>query len=250
MPERRFVALCDILGFKSLVRTTSLDRLLESDLGFLRRIMGHALGQGEFPADPPQLQALRAQGRTGFAWFSDTVLIYGKDNHEDSRRAVLETVGWLLFESVRTRTRMRAGVAYGDFHADPENELFVGPAIVDAYELEQAQEWMGGALTPSAAEQVPPRTTSGARYQWWVCEYSVPLKAHSSVNPSALAINWTQGIHNPGFQLHWSRERAEPSEAERARDISLVLKWQHTREFHRAVCEGCFPENRRRHAGL
>ncbi|MFN0242349.1 MAG: hypothetical protein ACKVWV_05595 [Planctomycetota bacterium] len=243
MTRQRMVALCDILGFKRLIESRPLDKLLAHDLALFRRLTGYSVKQGLFPTDVPRLDELRAQERVGVAWFSDTLLLYARDDDELSRRNVLETVGWLLFMTTKTKTPLRIGIDHGEFHASPEDEVFVGRALVGAYELERSQEWIGGALTANAAAQVPPRTTTGARSQWWVCEYSVPMKNGKTFD--TLAIDWTQTIHT-SFELRWSKERANPTEEERLREGSAWAKWENARSFHDSICVQCFPTNRER----
>lgn len=249
MSNKRLIAVCDILGFKKLVNNQNLDKLINEDLSLFRRLVAYSVNHGGVPELPPQLKTIREQDRVGFAWFSDTLLIYAKDDEDISCRNVLETVGWLLFSTMQTHTRLRCGISYGELYAEPENELFIGLAIVEAYELEKAQEWAGAALSESAARRIPERKTNGQRYQWWVCNYTVPLKPPKqglNVNCSNLAIDWTQGIHKKPFDLKWSPSHDEPTLAERQKDESTCCKWENTCRFHREVCITCFSENKAR----
>lgn len=243
--ENRTVAICDILGFRELVAKNELRVLVNERLGLFRRLLGYCVDKGQFPELPPKLAELRERERIGFAWFSDTVLIYARSDDELACRDVIESVGWLLFATMSTTMRLRAGISYGPLFADPENEIYVGQALVDAHELEQAQQWAGAALTISAANRIPPRTTTGERFQWWVCEYPVPLKPGSHVECSNLAVDWTQGIHRE-FDLRWSDTHDEPTADERSQLTSVVEKWRNTRRFHQETCINCYPENRNR----
>src|SRR5688500_9796150 len=114
----RLLAMCDILGFRQLVQTLPLDAL-RGDVHVLRRLLGVCLRHDHMPEQPPTLSELREQARVGFSMFSDTMLIYAYDDTDVSCMNVLETVGWLVGHTVQTRTRIRAGVAYGEFHAAP-----------------------------------------------------------------------------------------------------------------------------------
>lgn len=244
MTGNRTVAVCDILGFRSLLMTRPLQELLEGELAIFRKLVGFSVKHEEPTSLPPGLNDMRSQGRVGFAWFSDTLLIYSTDDTDISCRNVIETVAWLLFSTMSTPTRVRAGIAYGEFAADSANEAYFGRSVVEAYELEQAQEWAGAALTQGASERLPRRDTTGARFQWHVCEYPVPLK-DSHPNCSGLAVDWTQGIHT-SFDLQWSRQRSSPSDEERQRQPSICAKWDNTRRFHDSVCVQCHPRNRAR----
>jgi hypothetical protein len=160
MAEKRFVAVCDILGFKKLIENRDITQLVARDLALFRRLVGFALNHGEVPELPPALSAIRERARVGFAWFSDTLFVYAMDDEDLSCRDVLESVGWLLFLTMPTSTRLRGGISYDEFYAEPQNEIYIGSSIVEAYGLEQAQQWAGAALTESAASRIPPRTTT------------------------------------------------------------------------------------------
>ncbi len=240
--SNRLIAVCDILGFKELVRTRPLSVLVDKDLSLFQRLAGFCVKHGSVPDVPPKLVEMRDQGRVGFAWYSDTVIIYAQNDEDISCRNVLETVGWLVFTSMMTSTKIRAGIAYGEFYADPDNEMLVGPAVVDAYELEQAQQWAGAALTTDAASRIPKRVSTGARYQWWLCEYDVPLKPNAGANCSNLAIDWTQFGHR-GTKFKWSPQSDEPTAEDYTTRRSICEKWHNLIKFHESVCVECFPEN-------
>lgn len=243
MTEKRLVAVCDILGFKNLIKTRDLKELIAGDLAVFRKLVGFSINHGTVPNLPPPLNVLREQRKVGFAWFSDTLLIYAKDDEDMSCRDVLEVLGWLLFTTMSTQSRLRGGVSYDEFYADPENEIYVGSSILEAHELEQAQEWSGVALAKSAANRIPKRTSTGARFQWWVCDYQVPLKSGKGNTCSNLAIDWTQGIH-PNFDIKWANSHPEPTEAEKIDNKFGFDKWKNTLRFHQEVCLTCFPSNR------
>lgn len=134
------VGVCDLLGFSNLVLNGNLAQIVEDYIGYLRRVLHHSIHQNGFPDDPPSLSELLKQDRVGFAWFSDTILFYGKDDSNESNRDVIETVGWLISEAMLVpQVRIRAGVSFGQMHIDSENGIFVGPALIEAYRLEKMQ---------------------------------------------------------------------------------------------------------------
>jgi hypothetical protein len=218
-----------------------VQQLIDGDLSLFRCLVGFSVAQREMPQLLPELKALREQHRVGFAWFSDTVVIYATSDDDASCSNVLETVGWLLFTTMSVQTRLRVGIGYGQFFADTINEIYVGPALVEAYELERAQEWSGAALSQNAAARV--NASTGEPHEW-VCEYPVPIKQECMDNASCsnLAVDWTQGIHR-GLELKWSPTADEPSEEER--HGAVYTKWKNTRQFHEDVCATCRPKNRK-----
>ena len=177
--------------------------------------------------------------------FQIQLFFFAKKDYDISCRNVLETVGWLLFHTMWSETRIRVGIAYNEFFAETKNEIFLGKAIVEAYELEQAQEWSGAALTLEAADRIPKPTSTGERFQWWICSYEVPMKPTASIKRSNLAIDWTQGTHDK-CDFPWSKEETEPSEEKRLLAGNSYNKWENIRKFHRETCIDCFPANKGR----
>jgi len=243
--NNRMIAVCDILGFKDLVYKRGLSDLVKKDLSQFQRLVSFCVRQGEMPEIPPGIVDICEQNRVGFAWFSDTVLIYAQNDEDQSCRNVLETVGWLLFTTMSSSTRIRSGIAYGEFYANSVDGIYVGPGLVEAYLLEQAQEWSGAALTVGASSRIPERQTTGERFQWWVCEYPIPLKEKANVHCSNLVVDWTQAIHGI-FDLKWSKQSDEPTEEDIRTNRSVCQKWLNTVKFHKEVCTACFPGNRTR----
>ncbi len=233
------VAFCDILGFSALVEGKPLESVVENVLGWFSRSLHHSLHHGEFPGERPSLRQLQDHAHLGLFWFSDSILIFTKEDSDDCVRRLLETLGWLHFETITSgRTMIRSGIAYGEAHIDTEEAIFVGKPIIDAYQLEQSQAWSGGALAPSAVTRVPEDVRHGRFADWWVSPYSVPLK-RSPHQMDTLAINWTFGIHAPNWQLRWSPDSEEPSQQDIREQNDVVQKFHNTKAFHDALCDAC-----------
>lgn len=231
------IAMCDILGFSNLVENRPLDDVVEGTVNWYQRSLHHAVHNREFPEHVPTLDELQDQELLGVTWFSDTILLYTLADTDDAVRQILAAIGWLIFETMLSYSpSVRSGIAYGRAYMDSENDRYVGQPIIDAYRLEADQQWSGGALTQSAVERVPPQARDGEYADWWVTPYSVPMKQGAF---DTLAIEWTLGIHEPGYDVPWSTDIAEPTEQDWESRPSVCQKWQNTREFHRHVCRWC-----------
>lgn len=246
MTKNYMIAVCDILGFSNLIMNFPLDKIVSNSLVFFQKALYQAMHHKDFPQNPPTLQELKRQNRLGFAWFSDTVVFYTlKDNDEDCR-TLLDTVAWLMLLTVfKPDTRIRTGISYGEAHMDEENDIYVGPALVEAYKLEKQQEWAGGALTISAEKRIPPdvihnKGIINSIFEWYIIPYDVPLKsAQGHRSERMLAIDWTRkGIH-PYNEFPWSRKSKFPTPEDERLQPDLVRKWKNTKAFHDKVCESC-----------
>ena len=65
----------------------------------------------------------------GVAWFSDTILLYSKSDKDEAIRSLMSVLSALIFFMMMRQTRLRAGVAYGPAHIDPESALYLGQPI-------------------------------------------------------------------------------------------------------------------------
>lgn len=239
-----FVALCDILGFKDLVRNTNLSVLVEQHLAWFRKALNHSIIRGEFPEITPPTTELDSHVHIGVVWFSDTILLYSREDTDDAIREVLTAVAWLIFETmVQGKTRIRAGIAYGEAFIDPENSLFVGQPIIDAYDLEKKQQWSGAALTKSAVDRLPEAVRSGKYADWWVTPYEVPLKKEATL--ATLAVNWSQGLHPPSWRFKWSKNSDLPAPSDWDAQHDICEKFVNTKIFHEKYCHQCRSTDRK-----
>lgn len=236
MKSNYALAVCDILGFSILIQENSLDDVVQVHLRRLRKALHHSIHKGEFPVEAPSLQALQDQSELGLAWFSDTILIYTLEDTDDNLRALTSCLGWLLFETIYARTRLRCGVSYGEAFIDAENSIYVGKPLIEAHRLEQDQVWSGGALSLEAVERLPTYARTGEYVEWFLVPYQVPVKGNGTLE--TLAIDWTIGVHPPPG-LRWSETSAVPPEDEWEKSPDICEKWKNTKLFHDRVCRSC-----------
>lgn len=232
------LAVCDILGFGDLVTNHPVDYVVTKVMSWFAKALHHSLHHGDFPTAVPTFEKLVSHDKLGFAWFSDTVVLYTREDTQEHYKALCETLGWLLFETMQEPyTRIRCGVSYGEAHIDERNRLYVGPVIVDAYRLEQSQVWSGGAFTKQAEEKLPAPARKGEWYEWYLVPYDVPLKDRHIT--SSLAVDWTRGLHPP-LEIPWSERFRVPSDQDWQLRRDVCEKWRNTDTFHRRMCKRCF----------
>lgn len=233
------VAVCDVLGFSDLVNKTDLGTLVDDHLAKLQGCLSHSIHKQIFSNQVPSLTEITAHPKVGIAWFSDTVLLYTREDNDACLQELYATVGWLLFETlIQSRTRIRAGIAYGEAFIDAPNSLYVGRPIIEAHCLEQRQQWSGAALAPSAVDRTPLCVRDGDFADWWLVRYDVPLKK-KGLTCDTFAVDWTIGVHQPGTFPRWSAESAEPTAADWRTKESVCQKWKNTRKFHDEICRQC-----------
>lgn len=237
MKANYLIAVCDILGFSSLVDSNPLDAVVDRSLGWFRKALHHSIHKNGFPDKVPQTRDLEAHEHIGVSLFSDTIFLYTLIDTDEAVRQLIITLGWLIFETIFGGTRIRGGVSYGEAFIDKENSIFVGRPIVEAYRLEQSQQWAGAALTHAACERIPNYARSGKYADWWVMPYDVPLKDNLSFE--TLAINWTYGLHRPDWRMKWSKASEFPSDKDWEEQADICEKFLNTKTFHDTFCWQC-----------
>jgi len=229
------IAVCDILGFKSLFESKvfSLNRLYNK-LGNISSSIGHSVYKDFVPV-PKKLKDLRRICPVGVTWFSDTVLLFTKKDTDEQVIELINCVCYLISDNMRFKeTRLRAGISYGEAIMDDNNEIYLGKPLIEAYELEKKQEWAGGAITKSAEQRILSIQDEGI--QNWLINYDVPIKDNKFEN--MYAINWTQNPYHPRF-IKWKGGKDQPTSKEEICKKDIVLKWRNTNNFHKDVCTTC-----------
>jgi hypothetical protein len=196
--EKMAVAVLDILGFKALLRSKGPEFIFEHTMIPLREAVANAAIVGEVESGTP------AKVRT--LCVSDTVVLYRSIEWELEYPALrgrsqippgtcLRAVGEAVREFIKrgmSQTHpvlFRGAIAFGEclIQADAQPYCYLGEPILEAYELEQAQDWSGVALAPSAAA-----LTERTRDALLFMEYPAPLKRRccGTIVEPALAVNW------------------------------------------------------------
>lgn len=123
---------------------------------------------------------LTEQGRfAGIRWyyahFSDTLLFFAPGDSWDSFLTLESVVSCFFSEMLVKRIAIRGALTCGEFYADREKGIFVGPALLDAYKWAEKQNWIGYVLTPQAHSKLCCMSRCPSRNKDWA-HYDVPVK--------------------------------------------------------------------------
>lgn len=231
MSNKALVAVCDILGFSNLITHTSFYELENIHIPNLEKIY-----QGSIPGVKKDSET-QDNDKVGFAIFSDTILVYSLTDDEYGLNAVKNTVLRLVAQYFRwPHYRMRAGIDYGEFYADPEHNIYVGKALIEAHALEKKQEWCGVAFTKAAEKRI--NEIIPINRQFSLISYDVPVK--NNTFEKHLVINWTRN-HAPIDQEYgWLRKDDDlPNSLPDEEKKKIDKKLENTEKFHADVCVVC-----------
>jgi len=169
-----WVAYFDILGFKNEIY---LNRGQLSVLAYMyKEVIEHINGKLK---NIPSFRSLY-----GCSWFSDTFLLYSLDDSIKSYNTVYSAAKQFFdYMTITKKWLLRGAIAVGDFYVDMNNSIYLGEALIDAYNFTEKQDWIGMVLTPTAYEKL---STHGHAFTYvdGLCfrEYVVPVKRRIESN--------------------------------------------------------------------
>jgi hypothetical protein len=127
-----YVALLDVLGFRELVAADRNNVRIIEYLGIVEN-------------------SLKIPGIESVV-FSDSIVLTKHGRDPESLRVVCEACSRLMFNLISLNIPVRGAIACGDYVTSRiDNSTFVaGKPIVEAYDYESRQDWIGVILTASA----------------------------------------------------------------------------------------------------
>ena len=135
---KRWFAYFDLLGFAQLVRTSEIHSVLP--------IYEKVLETIKEKAGPKQPKGL------SYSWFSDTFIIFTRGSSLEEF-GLVEQVARLFFQKlILHEIPVRGAISYGDLYTQQEKNIFLGEALMDAYEYGEKQNWIDFVISPSAAK--------------------------------------------------------------------------------------------------
>jgi hypothetical protein len=132
-----YVALLDILGFSHMAARESTRRRINRYLTRLEKEM--------------------VTGEVDSVIFSDKIMLTLEDEEPDSLLAIARACSRLMHGLLIEGIPIRGAISRGDIVRSffDGNVFIAGRAVLDAQLFEQAQDWVGVMVAPSALERVP-----------------------------------------------------------------------------------------------
>ena len=138
LASKRWVGYFDLLGVKQLYKTKNHISIFVAISSAIEKFKERAT----------------AWGNVGYAWFSDTFIVYTEDDSTESFGAIDNISRWFFYFLITADIPVRGAISCDAFYADRENDLFFGEAFIEAYEYGETQDWIGLLLCPSAEERL------------------------------------------------------------------------------------------------
>jgi len=191
MAYERLLAYFDILGFKSLVLRDPLEKMVER-FGHIYTTIGAAAVRHEAAGQDAlsvaaiadrynQIESFDLAGvRSAFEdatqmtllIMSDSVIMYSTPLAKSDERfrrqlsAMLRISRTVLEKLLEYQLPARGAISYGEFYADSANGIYVGRALVEAYETAESQEWIGAVAAESLSGELASMHQSFTMEDW------------------------------------------------------------------------------------
>lgn len=168
--------------------------------------------------------------------FSDTILLLTRGDTDADLRAITIAVTQIFCSALYNRVPVRAGVAKGIFYVNFERSMFAGPALIDAYHIGEAAQWLGVVLSASVALDAKALDLTSGQSQV-VVDWPVPTKCGTSAQS---VINWPAVMASqlkvaPQFSTATFYEIFEPTFGPfMGLDVRIRMKYENTVEFFNA----------------
>lgn len=133
--KNRWFCYLDLLGFTNLVGSREAGAVIE--------LYEDAISKLEAGASAKRTLGL------SYSWFSDTFIIFTRSDSPEEF-SWLEQAGRLFFQRlILAAIPARGAISHGKLYSNLEKNIFVGEALIEAYEYGEDQDWIGLLLTPS-----------------------------------------------------------------------------------------------------
>jgi len=134
-PER-WLAYFDILGFSALIE--------KHHPYFILEMYEDALKASHIPQSA-EINRIH---------FSDTFVFYSADDTPQSYAWMQSVAKNFVYTCVYKSIPLRGAIAFGEFYANEEKNIYFGKAFIEAYQEAESQDWIGLVLTKTAEARV------------------------------------------------------------------------------------------------
>lgn len=184
---RRYIfAMFDVLGFSAWVKATGLPRVRDAYHQLIQDAVIAPHQDGSLTAVQTREGMLLAMSSApDFAYFSDTILLW-RTLTPPAVSIFLERSSDLICRALEMGIPLRGALTVGDAVLDSESGFFIGDPIIEAANLEKAQNWMGLTLGKSAIWGAFLAQIHGTS----IIEYQPPLKPDLAEYASPIVMDW------------------------------------------------------------
>ncbi len=154
--------------------------MADFDLLGIRELLASGRDYDVFGAYREYRESEKWTDTLGHVWFSDTFLIVAPDDSKESFESIdrIARYSWGLL--LQKRIPLRGAISCDQFYADFDERIFFGPALVEAYDYGEGQDWIGLLLCPSAAKRLESFGIPSNVSYWALCDVLWKRRPHNA----------------------------------------------------------------------
>lgn len=141
----RYVAHMDILGMSTLVERDA--ELAWQALSALVHARDHVSSYEISFLDTAE--RAKVGERVHCVTFSDTILLFTKSDELIDLRTLIVAATEMFNRALSTCIPIRVGIAHGTFFFNLRDSMYAGPALIEAYRIGEAAQWIGLTVSES-----------------------------------------------------------------------------------------------------
>lgn len=181
------LAIFDVLGFSARMKDQKIDAMFSLYQAMIDRVIAkepmRCLGARDVGDGKKCPVLFSADIR--YAYFSDTILLW-MPLEKLLAGPFVQRCADLVCEALMLQVPLRGAIALGEVVIHKATGMYLGEPIIEAHDLEEAQEWIGvafatsGIWNPFIAELSPIQ----------IIEYEIPVKDGKEKLSTPLALDW------------------------------------------------------------
>ena len=140
----RYVGFIDIMGFKDMVARSSHDEIYE----LMKKVDEKVKTNASVKWNEADLEHIIT------TTFSDSIIIYSRDDSYESLNAIVCTVASLTNDLLTEKIPHKGAMAFGRMTLDMERSIFFGQPLIDAYLLQEDLNFYGFVIHATAEQMI------------------------------------------------------------------------------------------------
>lgn len=126
--------------------------------------------------------------------FSDTIIIFSYGNTTDDLLSIIMLTTQMFGRALYYSVPIRGAISYGKFMFNIDNNLFVGPPLINAYNIGEQSQWLGIIIDDMVAIQARDLLPTATDGQPTIIEWDVPIRP--SGTRKHYVVNWPPIFRN------------------------------------------------------
>lgn len=229
--EKRYVAFCDVIGFKNLIFSENLINVANKYNNLIQDAYKIAS-----KISMPKIKHFK-EYKLNYTIFSDALFAWSESFSEQVvdiwkyDHSFLNLISLLFKIGFKYNLPFRIGIAYGDCIIDPDKNIYMGIPLINAYETEGVQNWIGIGCHPSCLDSPIKSnlcfTTTDGITQGPIIPYRVPLNKHGNLALD-YTLDWPRWIENKEEIEVYIKSKIKETECEH-----YILRWKRCLDYFR-----------------